>query len=85
MNRAFYILSIVVAIILPLGLLTILFGINVGSIPGTESPRGFCIVTVFLVVLAIVLLAWLKKSNGDESDHEGNAIEGSRWAGHRRI
>ena len=42
MNRAFYILSIVVAIILPLGLLIILFGINVGSIPGTESPRGFC-------------------------------------------
>ena len=42
MNRAFYILSIVVAIILPLGLLTILLGINVGSIPGTESPRGFC-------------------------------------------
>ena len=41
MNRAFYTLSIVVVIILPLGLLTILLGINVGSIPWTESPRGF--------------------------------------------
>ena len=78
MNRAFYTLSIVAAIILPLGLLTILLGINVGGIPGTESPRGFdrdgfsgcsCHCPVSMVK---------KKSNGYESDHEGIAIEGSR-------
>jgi zinc transporter len=61
MNRAMYTLSIVAAIFLPLGLLTGLLGINVGGIPGTESPWAFMIVTVFLVVLAIVLIAWFKK------------------------
>ena len=61
MNRAMYTLSIVAAIFLPLGLLTGLLGINVGGIPGTENPRAFLIVTVFLGVLAIVLIAWFKK------------------------
>ena len=61
MNRAMYTLSIVAAIFLPLGLLTGLLGINVGGIPGTESPWAFFIVTVFLMVLAIVLIAWFKK------------------------
>ena len=61
MNRAMYTLSIVAAIFLPLGLLTGLLGINVGGIPGTESPWAFMIVTVFLVALAIVLIAWFKK------------------------
>ena len=61
MNRAMYTLSIVAAIFLPLGLLTGLLGINVGGIPGTESPWAFLIVTVFLFVLAILLIAWFKK------------------------
>jgi len=61
MNRAMYTLSIVAAIFLPLGLLTGLLGINVGGIPGTESPWAFLIVTVFLFVLAIVMIAWFKK------------------------
>jgi zinc transporter len=61
MNRAMYTLSIVAAIFLPLGLLTGLLGINVGGIPGTESPRAFLIVTALLVVCAILLIAWFKK------------------------
>lgn len=61
MNRAMYTLSIVAAIFLPLGLLTGLLGINVGGIPGTESPWAFLVVTIFLFVLAIVLIAWFKK------------------------
>ena len=61
MNRAMYTLSIVAAIFLPLGLLTGLLGINVGGIPGTENPRAFLIVTLFLVALAIFLIFWFKK------------------------
>jgi zinc transporter len=61
MNRAMYTLSIVAAIFLPLGLLTGLLGINVGGMPGSENPWAFLIVTVFLVVLAIVLIAWFKR------------------------
>ncbi len=61
MNRAMYTLSIVAAIFLPLGLLTGLLGINVGGIPGTESPWAFLVVTTLIVVIAILLVAWFKK------------------------
>jgi zinc transporter len=61
MNRAMYTLSIVAAIFLPLGLLTGLLGINGGGIPGTESPWAFLVVTVLLLALAIVLIAWFRK------------------------
>ncbi len=54
MNKTMYILSIVAAIFLPLGLLTGLLGINVGGIPGAESPVGFIMVCIFLVALASV-------------------------------
>jgi len=61
MNRAMYTLSIVAAIFLPLGLLTGLLGINVGGIPGTENPWAFLIVSLALVVVAAVLVAWFKR------------------------
>jgi zinc transporter len=52
MNKTMYLLSIVAAIFLPLGLLTGLLGINVGGIPGTESPYAFFIVCGILFVIA---------------------------------
>jgi zinc transporter len=61
MNRAMYTLSIVAAIFLPLGLLTGLLGINVGGIPGTENPKAFLFVSLFLAALAIGLIIWFKK------------------------
>ncbi|MBT8371831.1 MAG: zinc transporter ZntB [Deltaproteobacteria bacterium] len=61
MNKAMYLLSIVAAIFLPLGLLTGLLGINVGGIPGTESKWAFTLVTAALVGLAIFLVAWFKR------------------------
>jgi zinc transporter len=59
MNRTMYLLSLVAAIMLPLGFLTGLLGINVGGIPGAESPLGFVIVCVLLgliVALEVVIL-----------------------------
>ena len=61
MNRAMYTLSIVAAIFLPLGLLTGLLGINVGGIPGTENRWAFTLVAIFLVVIAVGLVAWFRK------------------------
>lgn len=46
-----YVLSIVAGIFLPLGLLTGLLGINVGGIPGTESPWAF---TIFCIMLGLI-------------------------------
>ncbi len=60
MNKAMYTLSIIAAIFLPLGLLTGLLGINVGGIPGTESPWAFAIVSLLLGGIAAVLV-WLFK------------------------
>jgi zinc transporter len=56
MNKAMYILSIVAAIFLPLGLITGLLGINVGGIPGTESHLAFGIVSAVLVAIAVALI-----------------------------
>jgi zinc transporter len=58
MNKTMYVVSIVAAIFLPLGLLTGLLGINVGGIPGTESPWAFGMVCGFLVVIAAMQI-WL--------------------------
>jgi zinc transporter len=49
-----YLLSIVAAIFLPLGLLTGLLGINVGGIPGTESPYAFIVVCAGLIFIAFI-------------------------------
>ena len=60
MNRTMFLLSVVAAIFLPLGLLTGLLGINVGGIPGTESPYAFTLVSVALVVIAGLLAGWFR-------------------------
>ena len=40
--------------------LTGLFGINLGGIPGAESPTAFWVFCGFLLVLATGLAVWLK-------------------------
>jgi zinc transporter len=52
LNTRMYVLSLVAAIFLPLGFLTGLLGINVGGIPGSDSPSAFL---VFLLVLSVVV------------------------------
>ncbi len=57
-NRNMYVLSIVAAVFLPLGLLTGYLGINVGGIPGTDWRWSFAIVGVGILVVAGLEL-WL--------------------------
>lgn len=65
LGRNSYVLSIVAAIFLPLGFLTGLFGINVGGMPGVDTPYGFWIVSAGSVLIGFVLyfvfrfLKWL--------------------------
>jgi zinc transporter len=59
MNRNMYLLSVVAAIMLPLGFLTGLLGINVGGIPLADNSQGFIVVSGLLaaiVVLEIILV-----------------------------
>ncbi|KDC49353.1 zinc transporter ZntB [Pseudoalteromonas fuliginea] len=51
LNQRMYVMSVVAALFLPLGFLTGLLGVNVGGIPGTESPYAFTLFVVFLIVL----------------------------------
>jgi zinc transporter len=55
-----YVLSLVAAIFLPLGLMTGLLGINVGGIPWAEDPAGFAAVTGLLVLIAVGLVSLLR-------------------------
>jgi zinc transporter len=50
-NRRLYVLSIVAAIFLPLGLVTGLLGVNVGGIPLRDHPQGFLVVSGMMAVL----------------------------------
>jgi zinc transporter len=52
MNRTMYLLSIVAAVFLPLGLLTGLLGINVAGIPFAEAHWAFGAVCAGLVAIA---------------------------------
>ena len=60
MNKAMYLLTIVAAIFLPLGLLTGLLGINVGGIPGAETKWAFGAVALLLVGIAVALIGWFR-------------------------
>ena len=61
MNQKMYVVALVAAIFLPLGLLTGLLGINVGGIPGTERNEAFALVCLLLVALAALLLWALRR------------------------
>jgi len=54
MNRTMYVLTIFAALLLPPSLLTGLFGINVGGMPGVESRWAFTIVVIALPALAVI-------------------------------
>jgi len=60
LNENLYLLSIISAVFLPLGFLTGLMGINLGGMPGANSPYAFWIFTGGLVVLVIALMAFLR-------------------------
>lgn len=61
MNRNMYLMSIIAAVFLPLGLLTGLLGINVGGIPGTESPIAFWAVCGLMVLIAVVEVWYFRR------------------------
>jgi zinc transporter len=60
MNRTMYVLSLVATVFLPLGLVTGLLGVNVGGVPGQESPYGFAVLCAVLIA-AGAFEVWLFK------------------------
>jgi zinc transporter len=61
MNKTMYLLTIVAAILLPPSLITGLFGINVGGMPGVENPVAFALVVAVLLALGAVEVILLRR------------------------
>ena len=59
-NSRMYVLSVVAAVFLPLTFVTGLLGMNVGGLPGLESPNGFLASIFVMVVAAAGLLAFFR-------------------------
>ena len=55
-NRNLFILSIVTAVFLPVTLITGIFGMNVGGLPGMQDVTAFWLVISGMVVVALVTL-----------------------------
>lgn len=63
MARNSYVLSVIAAVFLPLGLVTGLLGVNLGGIPGAASPLAFPLLCLGLVVLGggmTLVMRWLR-------------------------
>ncbi|GHC29802.1 zinc transporter ZntB [Kushneria pakistanensis] len=61
LNERMYLMAIMTAVFLPLTFLTGLLGINVGGIPGAESPAGFAVVLGLSMLVGAGVMAMLKK------------------------
>ncbi len=59
-NARMYVLSVVAAIFLPLTFVTGLLGMNVGGLPGLESPWGFYGSLAIMLVAAVGLLFFFR-------------------------
>ena len=59
-NSRMYVLSVVAAIFLPLTFVTGVLGMNVGGLPGLDSPRGFAGSLVVMVLAAIGLVVFFR-------------------------
>jgi zinc transporter len=59
--RNSFLLSVGAGIFLPVSFLTGLFGVNVGGMPGLNSPWAFAILCGAMVLLALVLVAIIRR------------------------
>jgi zinc transporter len=61
MNRTMYLLTVVASIMLPLGAVTGLLGVNVGGIPGSDNPWAFAILVTLLVLVVLAQVIVFRK------------------------
>jgi zinc transporter len=61
-NSRLYLLAIISAIFLPLTFLSGLLGMNVGGMPGVDSPDAFWLVVLFCLIVLVILLIAFKKN-----------------------
>lgn len=59
-NRNLYVLSIFTAVFLPMTLVTGVFGMNVGGLPGVGSPHGFLWTIALMALIGLATFVVLK-------------------------
>jgi len=59
-NTRMYVLSVVAAIFLPLTFVTGLLGMNVGGLPGLDSPKGFLVALIVMVLTSAAMLIYFR-------------------------
>jgi hypothetical protein len=61
-NRNLYLLSIVTTAMLPITLVTGIFGMNVGGMPWLQNASGFSYVMVVMVLVVMISLALISRA-----------------------
>jgi len=61
LNQRMYMLAIITTVFLPLSFLTGLLGVNVGGIPGADSPHGFVVFLLITLGLGVAVMVLLKR------------------------
>lgn len=62
-NRLLYFLSVMTAVLLPMTIISGLFGMNVGGLPFLHDPEGFWLLTILSFVVAGLVLAFVVRSS----------------------
>lgn len=62
LNQRMYLLAIITGIFLPVSVLTGLFGVNVGGMPGIDNERAFSILAGTLVLLMLLVGLYMRRN-----------------------
>jgi len=60
-NQLLYVLSVMTAVLLPMTIISGLFGMNVGGLPLVNTPMGFWVVTAVSVVIAAATYLFVRR------------------------
>ena len=61
MSEVMKVLTIIATIMMPLTLITGIYGMNVPFLPGGDGPSSFYIIMGIMLLIALVMLAYFKK------------------------
>lgn len=62
LNQRMYLLAVITGIFLPVSVLTGLFGVNVGGMPGLDNERAFAFLAGSLLVLMLVVGLYMRRN-----------------------
>ena len=61
LTRSTFVITLAASVLVPLNLVAGLFGMNVGGIPGKDSPYAFWVITALFIGLAVFVYFWGKR------------------------